>query len=417
MQDTSKFIPFALPSIDQEEIDAVASAIRSGWLTTGPKTKEFESAFASAVGAKHALAVNSWTAGAHLAMEAMGVKEGDVVITPTWTFTATAEVSRYLGAHPYFVDVDRESLNISVEQLEAAILKLRRQQSHRVVAIAPVHFAGQPCDMNSIVEIAGKYNLKIIEDAAHAFPASSFTKSVNDNNQRQRSIGSIGHATSFSFYATKPLATGEGGMVTTDDDQIAERVRVMRLHGISRDVWNRYHSKKPSWYYEVVAPGFKYNLTDIASAIGIVQLKKSDMFRKRRAEIASQYSEAFRNNCALEIPTPPDPKTQHAWHLYVIRLNLSRLDIDRDRFIHEMSLRGIGCSVHFIPLHLQPYWRNAYKLKPELFPVATAEFERCVSLPIYPSMTDQEVARVVEAVTDITAKFQKRASAKTVKHP
>lgn len=408
MQDTSTFIPFAVPSIDQEEIDAVASAMRSGWLTTGPKTKEFESAFASAVGTKHALAVNSWTAGAHLAMEAMGVKEGDVVITPTWTFTATAEVSRYLGAHPYFVDVDRESLNVSADQVEACILKLRREKRNRVVAIAPVHFAGQPCAMNRIVEIAVKYNLKIIEDAAHAFPASTLTRSLNDNNQRRRSIGSIGHATSFSFYATKTLATGEGGMVTTDDDRIAERIRVMRLHGISRDVWNRYNSRKPSWYYEVIAPGFKYNLTDIASAVGLVQLKKSEMLRRRREEIASQYSKAFRENAALEIPSSPNPETQHAWHLYVIRLNLSRLNIDRDRFIHEMSLRGIGCSVHFIPLHLQPYWRDTYKLKPESFPVATAEFEKCLSLPIYPNMTDRDLTRVVDSVTDITRNFARK---------
>jgi len=408
MFDHSKFLPFALPSIGEEEINAVASAMRSGWLTTGPKTKEFESAFANTVGAKHALAVNSWTAGAHLAMEALGVKEGDVVLTPTWTFTATAEVSRYLGAHPYFIDVERESLNISIEQLEKCIIKLKRKHNKRVIAIAPVHFAGWPCDMDRIVEIAVKHDLKIIEDAAHAFPANTVTKSVHDNTRRLRSIGSIGHATSFSFYATKTLATGEGGMVTTDDDEVAERIRVMRLHGITRDVWNRYSSEKPSWYYEVVAPGYKYNLTDIASAIGLIQLKKSDIFRQRRVQIASQYSYAFCDNCALEIPKSPKSETQHAWHLYVMRLNLNKLTINRERFIHEMAHRGIGCSVHFIPLHFHPYWRNTYKLRPDSFPVATAEFERCLSLPIYPSMTDHDLARVINSVIDITNKFGKR---------
>lgn len=399
------FIPFALPSIGEEEIEAVVATMRSGWLTTGPRTKEFEEAFAAAVGSRHALAVNSATGGLHLAMEAVGIGADDLVVVPTWTFTATAEVARYLGAHPEFVDVEADTLNIDVKHLEQRVVELKREHGARLKAIAPVHFGGQACEMDAILEIAGAHGLKVIEDAAHAFPATVLSRTVYQNGLNTRKIGTVGHASVFSFYATKTIATGEGGMVTTEDDRLAERIRLMRLHGISRDVWNRYTSTKPSWYYEVVAPGYKYNMTDIASAMGLVQLRKAQVFQNGREAVAQQYHAAFAGHPALALPLQRDVNSTHAWHLYVLRLNLERLAIDRNQFIHELAQRKVGCSVHFIPLHLQPYWRDRYKLDPALFPVATREFERVVSLPIYPNMDSNTVQRVIDAVIETADLF------------
>lgn len=395
------FLHFARPSIGEEEVAAVVDTIRSGWLTTGPKTVEFEKAFAAAVGARHALAVNSATAGLHLALEAAGIGQDDLVLTSTWTFTATAEVARYLGAHPVLVDVEPRTLNLDVTALDRRIVELRREHGARVRAIVPVHFAGQSCDMEAILGLARTHGLRVIEDAAHAFPTTVRSSSVADDEYRSRSIGTVGDASVFSFYATKTIATGEGGMVTTENDEFAARFRLMRLHGISRDVWNRYTSKIPAWYYEVVAPGFKYNLTDIASALGLVQLAKAEPFRRRREAIAQCFDAAFGGHPAFETPSKVHAEDTHSWHLYVLRLNLERLSIDREQFINEMSLRGIGCSVHFIPLHLHPYWRERYSLTPGMFPVASREFERVVSLPIYPGMDDAMVARVIEAALDI----------------
>ena len=399
------FIPFALPSIGEEEIEAVVATMRSGWLTTGPRTKEFEQAFAAEVGARHALAVNSATGGLHLAMEAVGIGADDLVLVPSWTFTATAEVARYLGAHPAFVDVEADTLNIDVKQLEQRVVALKREHGVRLKAIAPVHFGGQACEMDPILSIAQAHGLAVIEDAAHAFPTTVSSRTVHESERNTRKIGTVGHATVFSFYATKTIATGEGGMVTTEDDRLAERIRLMRLHGISRDVWNRYTSTKPSWYYEVVAPGYKYNLTDIAAAMGLVQLGKAQVFQNGRDAIARQYHAAFAGHPALEIPLQRHVGDIHAWHLYVLRLSLERLTIDRNQFIHEMAQRGVGCSVHFIPLHLQPYWRERYKLDPALFPVATREFERVISLPIYPNMDGSMVQRVIDAVLEIADLF------------
>lgn len=399
------FLPFARPSIGEEEIASVVHTMRSGWLTTGPRTKEFEHAFAEAVGARHALAVNSATGGLHLALEAAGIGLDDLVLTPTWTFTATAEVARYLGAHPVFVDAEAETLNLDVGHLERRVVELKREHGARLKAIAPVHFAGQACEMDAILDIAETHGLTVIEDAAHAFPTTVTSRAVHDHERRSRKIGTVGHASIFSFYATKTIATGEGGMVTTEDDRIAERIRLMRLHGISRDVWNRYTSTKPSWYYEVVAPGYKYNLTDIASAIGLVQLSRAQSFQDRRESIAKQYHAAFQGHPVLETPAHRHPGNTHAWHLYVLRLNLERLTIDRNRFIEEMAQRGVGCSVHFIPLHLQPYWRERYRLDPAAFPVASREFERVVSLPIYPDMDDDMVQRVITSVCEILQSF------------
>lgn len=400
-----KFIPFAQPSIGDDEIEAVVAVMKSGWLTTGPKTREFEGAFAVSIGSRHALAVNSATAGLHLALESAGIEADDLVLTPTWTFTATAEVTRYLGGHPAFVDVDPDTLNISPASIESRIVELRQSHGPRLKAIIPVHFAGQACEMSAILDLAETYGLKVIEDAAHAFPTTVMSRCLHDTDCRPRKVGTLGHATVFSFYATKTIATGEGGMVTTEDDQLAERIRSMRLHGISRDIWNRYTSTKPSWYYEVIAPGYKYNLTDIASAIGLVQLGKAQSLRDRREAIARQYCATFASQPALEIPLQRHTSDTHAWHLFVLRLNLNLLRIDRQQFIGEMAHRGVGCSVHFIPLHMHPYWRDRYSLDPTLFPVATREFERVVSLPIYPSMTDDSVRRVIDAVMEIADLF------------
>lgn len=401
------FLHFARPSIGEEEVAAVVDTIRSGWLTTGPKTLEFEKAFASDIGARHALAVNSATAGLHLALEAAGIGQDDLVLTTTWTFTATAEVVRYLGAHPVLVDVASQTLNIDVEKLERRIVELRREHGTKVKAVVPVHFAGQACEMGAILQVAQAHGLKVIEDAAHAFPTTAHCGSVVDVESRPRNVGTIGDATAFSFYATKTIATGEGGMVTTDNDELAARIKLMRLHGISRDVWHRYTSKVPAWYYEVVAPGFKYNLTDIASALGMAQLAKAKAFRQRREAIAKSFDAAFGGHPAFEIPSKLHAEDTHSWHLYVLRLNLERLSIDREQFINEMSLRGIGCSVHFIPLHLHPYWRERYCLTPEMFPVASHEFARVVSLPIYPDMDDTSVDRVIGAAADIADRFKR----------
>lgn len=376
------FLPFALPSIGEDEIAEVVSCLRSGWITTGPVTKRFEADFAAAIGVRHALAVNSATAGLHLALEAVGVGPGDKVAVPVHTFTASAEVIRYLGADPLFVDVEPDTLNMDPAQLERAIAR-----DGPVKVIMPVHFAGQACDMDAMGSIAEQSGAILVEDAAHAFPAT----------HRGRLIGSIGRATVFSFYATKTITTGEGGMVVTDDPAIADRIRVMRLHGISRDVFDRYTSDRPSWFYEVIAPGFKYNMTDVAAALGIHQLKRAAEFQARRAAIAAAYDQAFAG-LPVALPKVRRNEDQHAWHLYVMRLRLDELQLTRDQFISHVADAGIGTSVHFIPLHLQPYWRDRYALRPDDFPVATAQYQRIVSLPIYPAMTDGDVSRVIDAV-------------------
>lgn len=399
-------IPFALPFIEEDEVEAAASAIRSGWLTTGPKTKEFEASFAEYVGSKHALAVNSATAGLHLALEAVGIGKDDLVILPTWTFTATAEVVRYFGAHPVLVDVDKDTLNINLEKLAQTIENIKSSdQADRLKAIIPVHFAGQACNMKAIMEIAGVHNLFVIEDAAHAFPTTLISPSATEKSDSSRFIGTVGHATVFSFYATKTIATGEGGMVTTQDDALASRIKLMRLHGINRDVWDRYTSKKPSWYYEVIAPGFKYNLTDIASAIGICQLKKAERLRLKRAEIAEKYNTRLSNVASVETPKVLDKALKHAWHLYVIKLNLDQLTINRNEFIEEMAHAGVGCSVHFIPLHKHPYWQTRDSKFELDLDSADNEFERCVSLPIYPGLNDVQVEKIICSIEEITKKY------------
>ncbi|HEY3928670.1 MAG TPA: DegT/DnrJ/EryC1/StrS family aminotransferase [Candidatus Koribacter sp.] len=384
----STWIPFHAAAVGEEEVAAVAEAIRSGWLTMGPRTVEFEKQFAEYVGAKHAVAVSSCTAALHLAYDAIGLKAQDEVLVPSITFAATAEAVIYFGATPVIVDVDRQTLNISVQDLE-------RKITPRTKAIVPVHYAGQPCDMEEIKELAARRNLRIIEDAAHAVPAS----------YRGTPVGAISEVTCFSFYATKTLATGEGGMVTTDNEDIANRVRLMRSHGIGRDAWKRY-SAAGSWYYEIVDAGYKYNMTDIQAAMGLVQLRKCDAMRQQRAAISSRYDKAFGTLLFFEIPTLKDDR-ESALHLYPLRLNLETLTIDRARFIEELKQRAIGTSVHFIPLHMHPFYRDNYGYTPHDLPVSAHEYERYFSLPFFPTMTDEQINHVIENVIQVAKAHQR----------
>jgi perosamine synthetase len=377
-------IPFHLPEIGEEEIRSVVETLRSGWLTTGPKVKQFEAEFAASVGASHALAVNSCTAALHLALEAVGVKAGDEVLVPTMTFAATAEVVFYVGARPVLVDCLPDTLNIDPEAVERAV-------TPRTRAVIPVHYAGQPCDLDEVLDIARRHRLKVIEDAAHSLPAS----------YRGRPIGAIGDVTCFSLYATKTITTGEGGFATTENGEYAERMRIMSLHGISKEAWKRYTSEG-SWYYEVLAPGYKYNLTDVAAAIGIEQLKKCERFREARRRVAALYDRAFADLPEIAVPTVR-PYIEHAWHLYVIKVRPERLRIGRNEFIECLKREGIGTSVHFIPLHMHPYYRKTFGYRPEDFPNASAAFERIISLPLYPGMKEEDTRAVIEAVRNICA--------------
>lgn len=379
------FIPFAKPDIGEEEISAVVDVMRSGWLTTGPKVAEFERLFVEFLGSSRleAVAVNSATAGLHLALEAAGIGPGDEVIVPTWTFTATAEVVRYLGASPVLVDVDPVSLCLDYRECERAI-------TTKTKAIMPVHFGGLALERNALENLASENNLTVVEDAAHVLPGSTNGQIVGAGNS---------HATVFSFYATKTIATGEGGMVVTPYPDVAKRMRTMRLHGISKDVFNRYTSNTPSWYYEVVAPGFKYNMTDIAAAIGVVQLSRAWKLREARERIAEEYFDAF-SDLDLILPTGGSVGDVHSWHLFVIRLGES-VPLTREKFIEEMAKRGVSCSVHFIPLHMHPYWKSYCGYSADDFPVATREYQRAVSLPIYPSMSMADRSQVIEAVRQV----------------
>lgn len=392
-QEQLPFLPFALPEIGEDEIAEVVDTLRSGWVTTGPKAKRFESDFAAFLAegsgedpaGLHCIAVNSATAGLHLALEAIGIGPGDEVITTTHTFTATAEVVRYLGADVKLVDIDPATLNIDPALIEAAI-------TPRTKAIMPVHYAGLAADMPAILAIARTHGLKVVEDAAHALPSTC----------AGRLVGMLdSDATVFSFYANKTITTGEGGMLVTRDAALAARAKVMRLHGISRDAFDRFTAKTPSWYYEIVAPGFKYNLTDIAAALGIHQLKKARAFQQRRAEIALRYNAAFADLPVVLAPEPPAGQT-HAWHLYVLRL-AEGAPLGRDALIERLFAQGIGCSVHYIPLHQQPYWRDRYALQASSFPQSQRAYEGMLSLPLYSRMGDADVERVISAVRGLLA--------------
>ncbi len=377
-----EFVPFHVPQIDEDEIRSVVETLKSGWLTTGAKTRQFEEEFARYLGVRHAIGVNSCTAALHLALDAVGLEQGDEVIVPTMTFTATAEVVLYFKAKPVLVDCLPDTLNIDPDQLERAI-------TSKTKAIVPVHFGGHPCDMAAIIDIARRHNLYVIEDAAHALPAK----------YHEQVVGTIGDITCFSFYATKTITTGEGGMATTNNPEWAARMRMMSLHGISHDAWKRY-AKEGSWFYEVLRPGFKYNLTDIAAAIGVEQLKKCDIFGAARKKIAAAYHQGFGELPEIQPPVC-SPDVQHAWHLYVIQLQLSRLKIDRDQFIEALKQNGIGSSVHFIPLHLHPFYRDQFGYVPDDFPNASQTYQRIISLPIYPGMADRDICRVIEVVREV----------------
>jgi dTDP-4-amino-4,6-dideoxygalactose transaminase len=381
----SEFLLFSPPSIGQEEMDEVADTLRSGWITTGPKTGRFEAAFRDRVDAPEALGLNSCTAGLHIGLLALGVRPGDEVITTPMTFCACANVIEHLGARPCFADVEPDTLNLDPAAVEAAV-------TPRTRAILPVHYAGHPADLDSLNDVAARHGLTVMEDAAHAIPA----------RYKGRMIGSGPNPASFSFYATKNLTTGEGGMLTGSSELIA-RARKLALHGMSRDAWKRY-GPGGSWFYEVEEPGFKYNMTDIQAAMGLAQLRKLDRFQARRREVVAAYNLGFRDLEALEMPVER-VEVEHAWHLYVLRLRPGVLRIGRDQFIWELTARNIGTSVHFIPLHLHPYYRQKYGHEPDQFPVAYGAYQRLVSLPLHPMLGDDDVSDVVNAVQDVVRKF------------
>lgn len=382
------YLPYCQHEIDEAEIEEVTATLRSAWLTTGPKVQTFQQRLAEYVGAPHAVAVNSATAGLHLVLAALGIGPGDEVITSPMTFCATAEVVEYQRATPVFVDIDPATHNLDPHQLEAAV-------TPRTRVILPVHFGGHPCPMDEILEIARRHALFVLEDAAHAVGA----------RYRDRYVGNLSDATVFSFYATKNMTTGEGGMITCASAELAERLRMLSLHGISRDAWKRY-SAEGSWYYEVRYLGYKYNLTDIAAALGLCQLAKLERFNARRRELAARYNAAFAELGEVTTLTVR-PEVETAQHLYVIKLGLDRLTVDRATFIEALRAEGIGASVHFIPVHLHPYYREKYGYAPGAFPVAEQAYEQSISLPLYPRMSDQDADDVILAVTRLATRFRR----------
>jgi dTDP-4-amino-4,6-dideoxygalactose transaminase len=386
-------VPFALPECGNEEINEVIAVVQSGWLTTASRCAQFENGFAKFIGAKHSLAVNSATAALHLGLEALGIAEDDRVLVPTFTFAATAEVIRYLRADPLFVDCNEETFCIGVPEIEKAINEEKAEgRAIRIKAMIPVHFGGHPCDMDAILQFSKDKNVKVMEDAAHALPTKY------DGHL----IGTFGDITCFSFYANKTITTGEGGMLCTNDDEIAKRVKVMRLHGINRDVWDRF-STGASWEYDVVAPGFKYNMADINAALGIHQLKKIELFRKKRQQIAEAYYKELKDIPGLILPRLHCSMEDHSWYLFNVLIDPDKAlrGIDRNDFISEMTKRDISTSVHYKPIHRMTYYKEKYSLKPEMFPNAEWVFKRCVSLPIFSAMTDEQLKYVIENIREI----------------
>lgn len=381
------FIPFSPPQLGDEEIAEVVDSLKSGWITTGPKTRAFEEEFRDANGAPAALAVSSCTAALHLAIDTLGIGPGDEVITTPLTFVATVNAIEHVGARPVLADVEPDTLNLDPERVAAAITPATR-------ALLPVHYGGHPVDLDAFAALAEPRGLHVIEDAAHAVSA----------RYKGRLIGSSDNPAAFSFYATKNMTTAEGGMLTGPAEFI-DRARIASLHGMSRDAWKRY-GKGGSWYYEVVMPGFKYNMTDLQAAIGRVQLRRLPAFQQRRAEVVAAYNQAFAGCEALQTPVSR-PEVEHAWHLYALRLNLDALTINRNQFIDELSARQIGTSVHFIPIHIHPYYVEKYGFAPDAFPVAFSNYERLVSLPLNAGISDADVARVAEAVLDIVGKHRR----------
>ena len=413
-------VPFFRPSLHEAEVSEVVATLRSGWLTSGPRVKRFEEEFAAAVGAEgkgqrakgnaqsvHAVAVNSGTAALHLAVEALGLKPGQGVLVPTMTFAATAEVVRYQGAIPILVDCDPVTLNLDLEHAESqaeraegkarrAKGKAQRASAPEIVGIMPVHVGGKLVDLDQLERFAGARKLWVVEDAAHAFPAG--WRPAADAPWRARSNGSSA-VTCYSFYANKTITTGEGGMAVTSNSKLAQRMRLMSLHGLSADAWGRY-STNGNWDYKIVAPGYKYNLTDIAAAIGIHQLGRAEAMRRERERIARQYCAALAGVEQIELPSP-DANRIDSWHLFAIKLRLRRLKISRDHFMNELKQAGVGCSVHWRPLHLHPYYQKTFGWRARDFPVATAQWKRLISLPIFPGMREDEIEHVIRTVKRI----------------
>lgn len=385
---TKQNIPFHRAYIGKEEIGNVVRAIKSGWHTMGPKTIEFEERFRSYTGAKYAISVNSCTAALHLALEAIGIKEGDEVLVPAITFTASAEVVCYFKAKPVFVDVERDTMNIDVRKIKGKITRRTR-------AIITVDFGGQPVDYDEILKIARKYKLFVVEDAAHTLPSV----------YKGTKVGTLADITCFSFYATKTLDTGEGGMITTDNARWASRMKMMRLHGMNKDAWKRY-TRQGNWFYEVVDAGFKYNTTDIHAAMGLAQLGRLQWMWRKRASVAKRYTKAFKNLSGLITPVIKKDRNT-SWHLYVLKLDLEKLKIGRDRFIRELNTCGIGTSVHFIPMYRHPFYRNTFQLKKKDWPDSEWLFQRILSLPIYPGLTQAQVTYIISSVRAIVAKYKK----------
>ncbi len=403
------FLAFSPPFIGEEEIAEVVHTLRSDWITTGPKVERFEEEFAAFIGAPAALALNSCTAALHVALLALGIGPGDAVISTPMTFCSMIHVIEHVGARPILVDVERDTLNIDPHKIEPLVARI-----DRVKAIMPVHLYGHPCDMDAILEIAREHKLAVVEDAAHALPANYKGRTIGAlPTANHRSDGTAGAAwsgsiptvlTAFSFYATKNLTTGEGGLLA-GSPELLEKARNWSLHGMTHGAWNRY-SAEGSWYYEVIAPGFKYNMSDIQASIGLHQLRRLPKFQERRREIVSRYNEAFSGFVELQTPVVR-PGIKHAWHLYVLRLNLDTLVIDRARFVEELKARNIGTSVHFIPIHLHPYYQERYGFRPNAFPVAYDEYKRIVSLPLYPRMTNGDVEDVIQAVADVIEQYRR----------
>lgn len=377
-----EFLPFSRPTPGVREGQAAREAVESGWLTRGPRTVKFEEEFSRFLGVEDVLMVNSCTAALHLALLANGIGPGDEVITTPLTFSATANVVEHVGARLVLADVDPVTLQICAEQVAL-------RMSPRTRAIIPVHYSGHPCEMNELMALAREEDCIIIEDAAHALPA----------RYEGKMIGTIGDCTAFSFYATKNLTTGEGGALVCKDREVLENARTLSLHGMSRDAWRRYENGS-SWFYEVTKPGFKYNMTDIQAAIGLEQLKRLGQFQARRRAIARRYLDELGRSEVWKVPSTK-PNVVHAWHLFVVRLVTERLRVDRDEFIRRLSEMNIGTSVHFVPIHLHPYYREKYGWQPADYPEAMDAYERMVSLPLSPAMTDGEVGDVIAAMDSV----------------
>lgn len=390
------FLPYALPSIGEEEIAEVVDTLRSGWVTTGPKVKRFENEFNEYVGSSNAIAVNSCTAGLHTALAALGIGPGDEVILPTFTFCATANVVVHLGARPVLVDVGSD-MEIDPHAIEAAI-------TPRTRAIMPVHYAGQSCDLSAIYELAVSKDIAVIEDAAHAVGTSYHGKSIGSDVLSAR-YPTLRRATAFSFYANKNMTTGEGGMITTADEELAQQMRVLSLHGMSKDAWKRY-SNSGSWFYEVVSAGYKNNMTDIAAALGIHQLRRLNSFIETRQRYARMYDNAFAGIESLQTPVMHSDRN-HVYHLYAVRLNQDALSIDRGEFIDELKRLNIGTSVHFIPVHLHPFYREYFGYERGDLPQAESLYDNIISLPLYPAMSEQDVNDVIEAVQQIASNYRR----------